>query len=58
MTLKKTLIAAAALAFGLSATAALASKHTRTYVSGNYKYTCVAMGSGEYCGNFNVISPL
>jgi hypothetical protein len=48
-------LAAAALILGLAAGAAAAAEVTRTYVTGSYKYTCVAMGSAEYCGNFNVL---
>jgi hypothetical protein len=56
MKLKKSLAAAAALALGLAVTTAIAAEVTRTYVKDSYKFTCVKMGDGEYCGNFNVVS--
>jgi hypothetical protein len=55
MKLKHSLAIATALALGIAATTALASEVTRTYVSGSYKYTCIKMGDGEYCGNFMVV---
>jgi hypothetical protein len=55
MKLKHSLAIALALALGVAATAAAASDVTRTYKSGAYKYTCIKMGAGEYCGNFMVV---
>ena len=27
-----------------------------SYTSGNYKYTCIMVGSAKMCGNWNVVS--
>lgn len=49
-------LAGALLALGFAAAStAAAVEVSRTYVKGSYLYTCVPMGSAEYCGNFKVV---
>jgi len=42
------------LAAAMSVTQASAAEITRTYVSGNYTFTCIMVGDAEVCGNWNI----
>ena len=44
------------LAAAMSVTQANAAEVTRTYVSGNYLFTCIMVGDQEVCGNWNIVS--
>ena len=44
------------LAAAMSVTQASAAEVTRTYVSGNYTFTCIMVGDHEVCGNWNIAS--
>jgi hypothetical protein len=40
----------------VSVTPVNAAEITRTYVSGNYMFTCIMVGDHEVCGNWNIVS--
>ncbi|WP_373504537.1 hypothetical protein [Aestuariivirga sp.] len=43
-------------AVAVSSATVNAAEVTRTYTSGTYTFTCIATGSSETCGNWNIWS--
>jgi hypothetical protein len=57
----KTLLKIAVLAATLASTTIPAIAQTtveRTYTDGSYMLTCILEGGAEYCGNWNVVTPV